>query len=57
MPRHIKVKLIKSKDKEKILKIARDKRNIHTENKDKNYNRYFIRNYASSKNWNYIFKI
>lgn len=41
------VKLMKSKAKEKILKIG--KRNMHKRNKDMSYTRYHARNYISLK--------
>lgn len=47
---HIMIKLLKTSDKEKELKAARDKRHIYTQgNKYKSDSRLLIRNYASQE--------
>ena len=55
--RHIVIKLIKIKDKEKILKVTRNKQQIRYKRNSIGYHMIFSRHYAVQREWHAIFKV
>lgn len=56
--KHIIVKLLKTKDEEKILKVAREKRHIiYRGEREKHDNWFFVENNVNKREWGSVFRV